>query len=292
MYRVDNIYDYIQELMRRKTSPNCVFGFKVLYLDQFEDYLSKIDLFSIFPNMRVIYSTRNNRLEQAISLSKAFQTGQWESYTRKRKEPAFDYDHIKSCLSQIERHEMGWHTYFKKNNITPLQITYENIVTNFENVIIDVMNYIDIEIPEDFQVPAPTMRKLANQQSIEWGHKYRVISAVEEVEELIALNDFTSAKDIINELIQKYPNFPPLLLVNGIIMYRFGAIKRARKEFLKVTNLTPSNANAHYYLALTQNQLGETECAKESVYQSIKLDPSNTEAQSFYNKLLNKDNTQ
>src|SRR4051812_29575810 len=81
--------DYLDAILRRGTTPNGVFGGKVMwaYLDGLVSELRRLpgapagDAYQVlaarFPRLRLIHHTRGDRLRQAISLWRALQTWSW-----------------------------------------------------------------------------------------------------------------------------------------------------------------------------------------------------------------------
>ena len=75
-WQVESFEQYLDALLRKKTSPNGVFGVKVHY-GQFIDAFGDADVTGLFPNLRFIYIRRQDHVRQAVSYARAEQTGQW-----------------------------------------------------------------------------------------------------------------------------------------------------------------------------------------------------------------------
>lgn len=96
---------------------------------------SDFDIFSsIFPNPTFIHLTRKDVLAQAISLTKALQTGQWiktsEEDNRYSIEPYYSYVEIVISKNRLTQMHNFWEEWFSSEGIDPLPIVYEQLVDN------------------------------------------------------------------------------------------------------------------------------------------------------------------
>ncbi len=181
--------DYLDKVLQYATTPNGVFGAKVMYA-YFDDFVNKMrqiqgyvdlrthELISTFlVNPRYIWIRRRDKVRQAVSLYKAVQSQHWELYTNDPiipyQELAFDFEAIKYWLQTIIRDEASWQEYFTQCGIYPFNIFYEDFVAAYEATILGVLRYLKIAIPEDFAIDKPQLRKLADTISEQWVQKYR-----------------------------------------------------------------------------------------------------------------------
>jgi len=190
--RVGSYADYLSQVIEEGTSPNRVFGAKMMW-GYFDDFLSHVRempevsscqtiatpqlLSIIFPNLHYIWITRYDKVRQAVSLWRAIQTSVWRqedsfSLHRSHHELIFNRDAIEHLVQQITVHEEAWRDYFETNAIQPLTIVYEDFVPAQEETIRAVLNYLGISVPETFFFTHHRMRRQADDLSEEWVQQY------------------------------------------------------------------------------------------------------------------------
>jgi LPS sulfotransferase NodH len=173
VWGVDGFEAYIGELLRRKTGPNGVFGFK-LHHDQLSPQLAALDWDATFPDLRYIYITRRDRIRQAVSFSKAIQSGQWASqHDHNGREPRFDLEELRSCLRNIELQERRWEEHFARHGIEPLRVVYEDLVPRQEATLRESLRFLDLDLPTGARVPPPTLLRQADRHSERWVRRFR-----------------------------------------------------------------------------------------------------------------------
>ncbi len=80
------------------------------------------------PSLQYVYLIRRDLLGQAISLSLARQTDSYAYGMPERREPVYDREHILKCMDFIATGDARWRLFFAKNGISPLFITYEDLI--------------------------------------------------------------------------------------------------------------------------------------------------------------------
>jgi|WetSurSiteA1Bulk_404760.scaffolds.fasta_scaffold80138_1 trehalose 2-sulfotransferase len=166
--------EYVQQMIDKYTV-NDVFGMKLPYQAVIKE-LADNTLNNLFPTQPMyIYVTRNDKLKQAISLSRAVQTTKFYS----TQIPAFEVKEqysrteIDAFLRQLETHEYVWRSYFENNHIDPLLITYEALVSNPLQTIKTTLNFIGVKLPKDFALPPARLEKQADSINEEWEKLYK-----------------------------------------------------------------------------------------------------------------------
>lgn len=159
-YNAEHARDYCRTLLDHYSTPNLVFGLKIMYPEMSEliRYL-RLDpshgkstdtelLEAVFPNLQYIYIYRRQKLRQAISLTKSQQSKIWHyksssSIRAYSDDLQFDVHRIDRNLeAQIIRCELNWERFFYENNIKPLVIVYEDFVQNYEHTVSRVINFV------------------------------------------------------------------------------------------------------------------------------------------------------
>ncbi|WP_242202494.1 Stf0 family sulfotransferase [Aestuariivivens insulae] len=165
--------EYIEKLKKNRVTPNGTFGFKLHY-NQYEQEFEDRRLEDCFGNLRYIFITRNDKIFQGISLEKADQTNKWSSEFVSNKKAIFNFKNIKKNISIICNQEKKWKDYFTQYNIDPFVIEYEELSSNYEEVIISTLNYLGINIKT--KIAPPQIRKQGNLSNLIWKYLYLTIN--------------------------------------------------------------------------------------------------------------------
>jgi trehalose 2-sulfotransferase len=180
---------YLAQVFEEGTTPNGVFGAKVMwgYLDDFVGNLREIPAYkdlpvpellaTVFPDLRYISVTRQDKVRQAVSLWKAIQNSIWgqlegAAAPRTGRELVFHFAAIDHLVRRIETHDEAWRRYFAENNIPTFHVIYEEFVTSYESTTLDLLRYLHIEIPEGAVFKERRMKKQADALSEEWVQRY------------------------------------------------------------------------------------------------------------------------
>ena len=169
---------YVRELLARKTSPNGVFGAKA-HWGQYQPAFGETDPRTVFPDARVVFITRRDRLRQAISWVRALQTRKWADQDRPMVErPAvFDNEDITARLMRIDREEEAWEALFERYGIVPQRVVYEDFVETRDATVRAVLEALGVEAPSDLHLPPPVLGRQADELSDEWVERYLAESA-------------------------------------------------------------------------------------------------------------------
>jgi LPS sulfotransferase NodH len=192
---------YLGRVIAAATTPNGVFGAKV-HWEHFLNLIAKTErspqahegavpgtvperLQVHFPDLRYIWLVRSNALARAISHYRVKKTGRWQLDSRwvtddtgGDGEPAFDFDGIEAFVRTGEVEDDHWRQFFQQHSISPLKLIYEELVQDLEGTVRRVLGFLDIPA-ENVKVPAPTLRKQADDHSREWEARYRRMCADE-----------------------------------------------------------------------------------------------------------------
>ena len=179
---------YVQNVLRQNTTANGVFGTVVMwsYFERMLLMLQEIPAYknlngaqllaAVFRNPKYIWMRRRNHVEQAVSWAMACQTGIWsqkaEKKTHPRAIPKFDFKVIDEWRNRIAAHDDGWVNYFHDNQIEPLILFYEDVVTSHRIAAERILEFLELPLPPDLEIPPPAVEKQANQISHEWAACY------------------------------------------------------------------------------------------------------------------------
>jgi LPS sulfotransferase NodH len=185
---------YLRSVVRRATTPNGVFGAKLMwgYIGDFAGRLrtafgftgdARAVLPAAFPTARYVQIVRRGKVEQAVSLWKALQTQDWREPEAvgggERREPVYHEGAIRYLVAQLEEHERRWSAFFEALEVTPLVLSYEQIGADLEAAVIAVLRHIGVPVQADLAVEPP-LRRQADERSREWVERFAGSGAVAE----------------------------------------------------------------------------------------------------------------
>jgi LPS sulfotransferase NodH len=181
---------YVHAMIEKSTSPNGVFGTKVM-ANYFPDFISKLRdipgyhdlptpslLSTLFPNLHYIFVTRRDKIGQAISLWKGLQTWVWRAEDttdggkRTPQELTFHFGAIDRLVQQLEQNEQDWQRFFADHHIQPFTIVFEDFVMTQEETVRNVLQFLHIPIPPEIIFAPPRMQRQADELSAEWTRQY------------------------------------------------------------------------------------------------------------------------
>lgn len=149
-YKCDNVFDYMKSIKARQCTANSVFGIEASFY-QLKLVLEENSFNSILKDPKVIAWTRKDFVAQGISLFKAVETGYFHSLQGNKmaiKEAEYNATKIKEWILHILYQEAHWETFFKTQGITPLRLTYEDLVSDTLGILKKILAYIDVLKPD------------------------------------------------------------------------------------------------------------------------------------------------
>lgn len=88
------------------------------------------------------------------------------------RDPSYNFYQIRQCIKEVQVDAKGWETCFNQRGINPLRIIYEDFVVDQEATIRRIFEFLEIEIPEDFKMPASELKRQADLRSGLWAEKF------------------------------------------------------------------------------------------------------------------------
>jgi trehalose 2-sulfotransferase len=202
-FQICDIDEYVDQLIAQTSSNNGVFGFK-LHWSQLKamkrlmrhslqaQHSTKLDpsisrLFEQkFNDVKYVWLRRRNKVLQAISYYRAVTTGIWRTNTERQNnssnhrfhEIAFDFDQIDHYVNLCRTLDLRWGQYFRREQIHPLIVIYEEFVARYEPTINGILNYLGVGV--DAPIAAPTLMRQADDASFEWEARYRTLKSTHE----------------------------------------------------------------------------------------------------------------
>ncbi|MEM7303701.1 MAG: Stf0 family sulfotransferase [Pseudomonadota bacterium] len=127
-----------------------------------------------------IHLTREDKLDQAISMVRAEQTGLWHiapdgtevERLSQPEEPEYNFERISANRVELEQHDQHWEKWFATQDIKPLRIRYENLSANPLAIVECICQNLDAgkPSPDDLE---PGVAKMADSTSLEWKRRFQ-----------------------------------------------------------------------------------------------------------------------
>ena len=171
-----------RSVLRRRCSPNGVFGLKVFppqlqALQESNPALLTDVLAAILPRDRprhVVYLTRRDRVAQTVSLARAALSGVWRSDQEGAGagEPTYSQEALEAAERGIGVQERAWASMFADLQIKPLQLWHEDVLADPNAAARQVADYIGVRIDPDARVEVPPILKQAPGDASAWAETY------------------------------------------------------------------------------------------------------------------------
>jgi trehalose 2-sulfotransferase len=154
---VSSFAEYLDHVRDAATTPNGVLGAKLMWgylpdllarLRQLGDASPELALIERhFPRPRFVWIRREDLIAQAVSWSKAIQTGRWHHWDRgdPAAVPAYDRKQIDALAREAAAHDAGWRAWFEANGIEPLIVRFEALVGDSLATTRAVLQFLDID---------------------------------------------------------------------------------------------------------------------------------------------------
>ena len=173
--------------VQRGTSRNGVFGAKMMwnYFDDFRERIAELPglggltfnlaLSEVFPDLRIIFVRRRDKVGQAVSLWKAIQTQQWRNELGPSENPPaaeYDYRAIKHLVRQLHLWDSRWEDWFHATGREPIRVIYEEFVATRAATVGRVLDALGIDPPEPDHHLGPMTRQ-SDDLSRDWVTRFR-----------------------------------------------------------------------------------------------------------------------
>ena len=127
-----------------------------------------------------IHLTRAEKVDQAVSLVRAEQTGLWHraadgselERTAPPREPVYDGAAIAAAVAQLTAYDRDWAGWFEFEGISPLRLTYDALAANPAATLATVLNALGLP-PEAARGVTPGVARLADATNHDWVRRFR-----------------------------------------------------------------------------------------------------------------------
>ena len=166
-----------RSVLRRRTSPNGVFGFKCFpmqleTLRERNPELLQAVMTAILSGRppKIVYLERRDRVAHAISYARATITGVWRKEQEGAGAPAADYSQaaLDTAGRWIETQRGAWENMFRDLRIEPLRLWYEDAVADPGGAARQLAAYLGVAIDPDAAVNVPGVEKQSGAEAKLW----------------------------------------------------------------------------------------------------------------------------
>jgi LPS sulfotransferase NodH len=208
---------FLQKLARAGTTPNGVFGVKIMWehleviidnlraLRPFRDLEATAIFPALWPNLHYIQMIRRDKVRQAVSLARAIQSRQWfdvdqqvleqhATYFKNRNIErlnaqlrsgddtplTYDFDQIHALHRAVVEQEQEWNTFLCDSDLKIFRVVYEDFVQAYTQTIRDIMDFLQTPMPETMLPERRFMRKQSDALNDEWSQQFRHDLAIRE----------------------------------------------------------------------------------------------------------------
>ncbi|MCZ4279701.1 Stf0 family sulfotransferase [Kiloniella laminariae] len=133
-----------------------------------------------FGQILFIHLTRPNKLEQAISRLRAEQSGLWHRNAdgtelerlSAPQQPAYDAVAIARHINDMTVDDENWTSWFKREGITPLRITYDDLSRDPSAILSGILEELGLDGSIARIIPLPTAR-LSDEINRSWAQRFQ-----------------------------------------------------------------------------------------------------------------------
>jgi LPS sulfotransferase NodH len=186
------IEDYVRAALDRTASTDGVFTAK-LHWYQFAWLIAQVDIAvpgrppstdsiaDLFPGLRFVYLTRNDRCRQAMSYYIATQSQRWfeqdPTAPRLTDDPDWqpDMQQVRFLDDAVTRHETAWETVLGVTECPVHQLSYEDLAEDRQSCLVEVLTFLEVENAVDVALPAPNIVRQSDASSDVWVERYRAV---------------------------------------------------------------------------------------------------------------------
>lgn len=173
--------------LRRRTSPNGVFGVKCFSLQlrelQRDNPSLLLDVFAtMFPKSgqaRIVRLKRRDRVAHAISYARAALSGVWRKEQETPSMTTVDYSDraVDDARLLLDRQDADWDALFDEMGIEQLTLWYEDVVAEPAASVLRVASYLDVSVDPAAAVTIPEVERQALEDGRRWQERYSARAA-------------------------------------------------------------------------------------------------------------------
>jgi LPS sulfotransferase NodH len=168
---------HLERVRVRRSDASGRFGIKVHY-HHFERWFLERgwDPVAMLRAQRWIRIVRRDRLAQAVSWSRALQSGRWAHHQAALLPVIYRRRQIERLLGEVDRQERGWDEFFATRGIEPFTVAYESLIEDRVSTVRGVLAHLGVPGAPSAPVAEPDLARQADRLSARWIERYRASS--------------------------------------------------------------------------------------------------------------------
>lgn len=170
-FEVDSLEEYLTEIVKRRTTPNGVFGLKISRA-QFQ-FFRQIEFAHKLRPQHWIFIDRKDKYAQAVSLDIAIQTRAWSSRNKSLKQPRYRFKQIRRRFDRLTRERQFWDKFFTSTHIEPFRIDYEDFLLDPDGYVAQVLKLWDVPAKPTFVPIVPEIARQGTRVTNDWTSRFR-----------------------------------------------------------------------------------------------------------------------
>jgi trehalose 2-sulfotransferase len=178
-----DVASFVRAAVAAGSTPNGVCGGRVMWgtMTELTDALASVEphdgptstlelLNNAFGDVGFLHLRRIDVVAQAVSWARAEQTHFWhpsDGSAASGHEPRFDRALIARLIRTIDEHEAAWQRWFTDQDVTPHEITYEDLAADPVDVTLGVLDFLGLVLPADQTITVRNNRQ-ADDLNAKW----------------------------------------------------------------------------------------------------------------------------
>jgi LPS sulfotransferase NodH len=171
-----------RSVIRRRTSPNGVFGVKCFSqqlreMQQANPRLLMEVIDTLLPRgagAKVVRLKRRDEIAHAVSYARAAITGVWrkEQEGQEAREVAYSADVIDAAMRALESQERDWDALLQDQGAIQLPLWYEDVLADADSAVRNVADFLDVALEPSAAVRVPAIEQQSQRDAGEWHRLY------------------------------------------------------------------------------------------------------------------------
>lgn len=166
--------EFVDSTLKLASTENGFFSVKLFprHMHQFQEYYGKdlIKCISASHDVLLVGLTRRDRVGQAISFSKALQTGAWKATTGSKHTPIYDFGQICRCYFMVSRSYDFWASYTNITQSKVVSFIYEDLLADPTVWVDEIAEFAGITYSKKHITPTTQIQR--NLQSETWRDQF------------------------------------------------------------------------------------------------------------------------
>ncbi|RVO59741.1 Stf0 family sulfotransferase [Sinorhizobium meliloti] len=168
---------FFQELLRKCSTPNGVFGSKIFPNQLFvthevygRDFIQHC---LAMHDVALVFLRRRDTLRQAISYARARQTRSFAAHVEGRANPQYDFEQIARCFFYIRDSYAFWQSYLELTGVEFAEFVYEELAADPIPFVSHLAEHLQVPLPAQLQTSMAVQRDDLTEEWIARFHEDR-----------------------------------------------------------------------------------------------------------------------